>query len=126
VHPSQGHKEGSTIPRRLNHYGGAEPLGGAPNNCGGRQKVSTLSQVLSSMQVKRFCSFCPTFPSLPCHLATCPVALPDLPCCPATPCHPVASPVTLLGLPSALSASTVTLPPPLSPCQFPCQFPMSA
>jgi len=50
---AQGRNEGGnggTIPRAPNHYGGAESLRGAPNDCGLRQKVPTVSQVLSSME----------------------------------------------------------------------------
>jgi len=39
-----------TIPWALNFYGGAESLRGAPNDCGERRKVPTISQVLSSIQ----------------------------------------------------------------------------
>ena len=39
-----------TSPHAPSHYGGAESLRGASNNRGGRRKVPTMSQVLSSMQ----------------------------------------------------------------------------
>ena len=45
-HAAQGRNEGGkggTIPQAPNHYGGA-------NRCGGRHKVPTMSQILSSIQ----------------------------------------------------------------------------
>jgi len=42
-HCNQGVWQGSIIPRAPNHYG-------APNDCGRRRKVPTVSQVLSAMQ----------------------------------------------------------------------------
>jgi len=45
----QGRNEGA-IPRAPSHYGGAKSLRGASNGCGGRRKVPSMSQVLSSIQ----------------------------------------------------------------------------
>jgi len=42
--------KGGTIPQAPSHYEGVESLRGAPNDCGGRRKVPTISQVLSSLQ----------------------------------------------------------------------------
>ena len=50
---TKGSKEASNqfpIPRASNHYGGAESLRGAPNDCERRRKVPTISQILSSIQ----------------------------------------------------------------------------
>jgi len=53
----QGRNEGGkpgAIPRASSHRGGAKSLRGAPNGFGRRQKVPSISQVLSSIQNIRF------------------------------------------------------------------------
>jgi len=46
----QGRNEWGTIPRALNHNGGAKSLRETLNDCRGRKEVPTMSEVLSSVQ----------------------------------------------------------------------------